>query len=103
MSVVACLDLDAVDECKAKTTAERTIAMSGTYAGYTYRVRTVVVEDGARFVLLITPRQGSLKEASILSEWRERLLGRVRGALTEIREEYELSQCPQCNLHGDKV
>lgn len=99
----AVLDLDAIDNCKVRQTALHYIVMSGTYAGYTIAVLQIKVEDGATFVLNISPRQTAARETAIYEAWWNSLLGKVRAALTDIRAEYAIAQCPQCDLHGDKV
>lgn len=102
-SFLVTLDLDAIDRCKVQQTALHYIDMSGTYAGFVIRVNQVQIQDGARFQLVISPRKNATAENNIFNAWREALLGRVKAAMKDIREEYDIAQCPKCDLHGDQV
>jgi hypothetical protein len=90
----ATLDLDELDLEKTRRTAWHYVDMSGTYHGFVVAVYRVKIEDGAKFVLRIAPRQYANEEKAILEEWTEALLSRVRAALVSIREEYDASMNP---------
>ena len=90
----AILDLDPIDTKKTGSTALHYIDMSGSYAGYVIETYRIKVADGAKLSIIIAPRRRSSSEAAIVHAWQEALLGRVRAALADIREEYEASMSP---------
>lgn len=102
-SFLATLDLAVGDRCKVQQTALHYVDMTATYAEYPVVVYPVKIEDSARFQLVIVPRKNAAAENNIYSAWKEALLGKVKAAMKDIREEYEISQCPKCDIRGDQV
>lgn len=102
-SFLATLDLAVSDRCKVQETALHYVDMTATYAGYSIVVYPVKIEDSARFQLVIVPRRNAASEIAIYSAWKEALLGKVKAAMKDIRDEYAISQCPKCDIRGDQV